>query len=123
MSLANDTEPSLSKKKSSRRQLPPELQTLEYYHFVLPGVLANLRDKIREAVHGDRQALHDQFWKPKFPNSQYNSVDGWELVSQYADVIEKQIASIVRTHSAFYWIHLYRRLGVVLPSELYPGKA
>ena len=94
----------------------------EYYQFVIPAVIAELSESIGRAIEEDTKRLHDSYWVPKASGSPLTSANGWEIARAYLDVVEKELADLIKPHSLFYWIHLYRRLGVKLPDGLYKSK-
>jgi len=51
------------------------------------------------------------------PGCEYLGEEGWNLCRTYLDTIENQMAQILRRHSVFFWLHLYRRIGVGLSPE------
>jgi len=50
------------------------------------------------------------------PNGHYTGESAWDLLYSYLDSLEGRIADIVKSHSLYFWQHLYRRIGVQLHS-------
>lgn len=59
-----------------------------------------------------------------FPNlpigKEFYGDDAWQPCNSYLKAIEAELAEILSRHSVFFWIHLYRRIGVYLSSGLGP---
>ena len=63
----------------------------------------------------DISSLREKFWGLTLYPNNYRPDYGWQLVKTYLDLVEKNMAEIVSKHSIYYWIHLYRRIGVSHP--------
>lgn len=54
-------------------------------------------------------AVRRRYWS-LLPSRQYELLEARALLLRYLEVVENQLASIIREHSIAYWLHLYRRL-------------
>lgn len=66
-----------------------------------------------------RAGLHLSFWEiTQFAkNKELRGQEAFEFLNSFAEHISKKIEEIIRVHTVFYWLHLYRRIGVSLSTE------
>lgn len=91
----------------------------QFYHQPIFYHFGNIyKGRIREALHEKPVAFHRKEFLPHLsPGREYRGEEGWNICRTYLDAIENQMAQVLRRHSVFFWIHLYRRIGVELSPE------
>jgi hypothetical protein len=99
------------------------LRLFDYYHQAIFAYIGETyHDRISEALHGKPLAIRRKSFLEQLPIDQILSGEpGWDRCQQYLDQLEANIAAVLRRHSIFFWIHLYRRIGVQL-SPLHEDK-
>jgi hypothetical protein len=95
----------------------------DYYHQAIFAYIGETyRDRISESLHGKPLEIRRKNFLEQLPDDQILSGEpAWDRCQQYLDQLEANIAGVLRRHSIFFWIHLYRRIGVRL-SPLHEDK-
>jgi hypothetical protein len=96
------------------------LLMMEFYHqHVFRHLLETYRERLG-ATQIDRplELRKRAFLSKVAPGREYPQQDAWDLCRAYLEAIEAEIAAVLRRHSLFFWVHLYRRIGVLLPPGL-----
>lgn len=88
---------------------------LGYHQPVLEELHASRRSIFIRALLDEPRRYSEQYWSLVL-NGQYAGDAAWELLRTYLDTLENRIAEIARSHSLYFWQHLYRRIGVHLYS-------
>jgi hypothetical protein len=84
-----------------------------FYHF-----LRVLDGRIKQALHKTPIDFRRKQFLPLLSSHlEYTGEEGWNLCYVYLEAIENQIARVLRKRSIFFWIHLYRRIGVELSPQ------
>jgi len=92
------------KRKGTRKK--PSLY-LEYYQPVFHLLNQELL-RISPTFHQPHEK-RNSYWHI-VPSGIYPSLSAKDLVEQYLNVVEKELARLIGQHSLGYWLHLYRRL-------------
>ncbi len=73
------------------------------------------RKQIEEVLFVVPRVLRRQHFLPRLLAHGWMSGDAaWTVCSDYLSAIERQMTEILSRHSVFFWLHLYRRIGVCL---------
>lgn len=101
----------------------PPLHLFDYYHQAIFAYIGETyRDRISESLHGKPLGIRRESFLEQLPSDQILSGEtAWDRCHQYLNQLEANIAGVLRRHSIFFWIHLYRRIGVRL-SPLHEDK-
>ena len=83
---------------------PAFLTLTELYHREVNRSLLAKPAEFRKKFLGDRLPIGQQL----------SAELAWPIFREYLDAIENQMASVLRRHSVFFWLHLYRRTGIAL---------
>jgi hypothetical protein len=90
-----------------------------FYHqpaFLLLG--ENLTDRIEHALLTAPAAVRARYLVERLPVEQEVAADlAWPVVRGLLDVLEAEMAEVLRKRSVFFWMHIYRRIGVKLASR------
>jgi hypothetical protein len=71
--------------------------------------------EINGALLGKPVEFRRQFLVARLPiGQQLSSERAWPVFREYLDALEGEMALILRRHSVFFWLHLYRRTGIAL---------
>ena len=87
---------------------------LDYYRATFEHLERTKGSEIERALLSEPKELRLQFWLQHPDQEIANPEESWTVARAYASVVERRIQDIVKRHSLFYWIHLYRRIGVYL---------
>jgi hypothetical protein len=91
------------------------LLSLEYYQPIFSYLGEVYGDRIQRALHVKPVELRRKHFLNQLPTGEVLSKEAaWQPCRSYLGIIEENIATILRRHSIFFWIHLYRRIGVQL---------
>ncbi len=91
------------------------LAIVEYYQRVFFRVVEQHHEAIRTAWLDEPRRLRLAYCtKYLAANARLAPHEAWEFAKGYLGALESAIEKIVEKHSVFYWIHLYRRIGVSL---------
>jgi hypothetical protein len=95
------------------------LLAASYYHSVVfRELIEQQRSNIRDVLHLHPLKLRREILLPQISAENWSSGETpWLIFEGYLKTIEARMASILSRHSVFFWIHLYRRLGVMLSPE------
>src|SRR5690349_19172432 len=94
----------------------------EHYHERVLGYLQSAySDRIRDQLHARPSEVRRAFFQNLPQEQVFTGDEAWSHAKAYADRLETLIATTLRPHSAFFWLHLYRRIGVTL-SPLHEDK-
>lgn len=94
-----------------------------YYHTdVFLDFTERLELDINRALHETPLAFRQTAFLPQFAPSKWHSgEEPWEKCQQYLSALESEMSKMLGQHSIFFWMHLYRRIGVYL-SPKHEGK-
>jgi len=92
---------------AARQRLP------EYHHLLFAGLESETFELIASATLEPEQARHAYWSSPDRVGAWLGEV-AWQHLQEYLGQIEQRIRAIVEGHTVYYWIHLYRRIGVGL---------
>ncbi|RWM17822.1 hypothetical protein [Mesorhizobium sp.] len=91
----------------------------EYYHPAFFYLHESLKKELHAASVTTPTDFRRKLFKENLPIGIEIGADGaWETVKGLLDIIEHEIASSLRKRSVFFWMHLYRRIGVMLSPEM-----
>lgn len=92
---------------------------VEYYQDAFAYLHETLLSSLREATHARPQKVRAEYIQKSFPpETVLDGVAVWLDVRKLLDLLEASMATCLQRHSIFFWMHLYRRIGVMLPSTL-----
>jgi len=96
---------------------------LDYYHQAIFAYIGETyRDRISESLHRKPSEIRRKSFLQQLPSHQILSGEpAWDRCQQYLNQPETNFAAVLRRHSIFFWIHLYRRIRVQL-SPLHEDK-
>lgn len=109
-------------KKIRRRRKPKTAYIFDYHSLAFQTLHTILGDKIQSALIEDPSRTMRDFWSEPSTDTPIASDLAWPRLQAYLSVLESKIAAIAATHSIYYWVHLYRRIGVTL-SRRHRGKS
>jgi hypothetical protein len=84
------------------------------YYFVFTYIGEVRRAEIRRALHDEPPLFRRIAFASRVSPDVVDPTTGWHLLNDYCGAIEQKMASIVSRHSVYYWLYLYRRIGVRL---------
>lgn len=90
---------------------------LAYHQIVFAELGAEVVPRIDAATLEPRTMRHGYWSSPERVGRRVGE-DAWSLLDGYLGILEEAIAAIVARHSHYYWLHLYRRIGVGLHDAL-----
>jgi hypothetical protein len=95
---------------------PEPIAVFADYHIeTFYDLIPRYRRQIEEALYEAPRLLRKQHFLPRLPSVGWVSGEAaWTVCSYYLKVIEHEMAEILSRHSIFFWLHLYRRIGVSL---------
>lgn len=71
--------------------------------------------EVNRALLAKPVEFRKKFLRDRLPVGQKLSAElAWPIFREYLDAIENEMASVLRRHSVFFWLHLYRRTGIAL---------
>jgi hypothetical protein len=88
-----------------------------YHQVVFSGLSAETADAI-DAATAEPRATRRAYWSAPERVGVWSGEPAWTLLSEYLQTVEAAIRSIVECHSVYYWVHLYRRIGLGLHRSL-----
>jgi hypothetical protein len=95
--------------------LPPSLINLEYTQIPFAFLEAKLADRLEEALTQRPTSIRSKFLLAKLPtNTELQADVVWPVARELLDVLEAEMESVLKRHSVFFWLHVYRRIGVML---------
>lgn len=99
-----------SKHKRKRQQRENSSQSTLYLIDYYQPILNLLVYSIGKTGYSTKtpHSVRNSFWK-LLPYDTYPAYHAREIVSQYGNIVEKEIGAILSKHSIAYWLHLYRR--------------
>lgn len=92
-----------------------QLPVLQYYELVFADFFHRLGADIEHALLAEPKRYRAAFWE-QYNEQLLSAESAWEALSLYAAELERAMAAIISQHSVYYWLHLYRRIGVKLHS-------
>lgn len=100
----------------------PPIIPLFYHTHAFPFLIHQYVDEINRRLIDVPRSLRDAHLADPFEKLGEASGDApWQVLRNYLDKLEDEIAKIVRRHSPGFWFHLYRRLRPML-SDRHHGK-
>ncbi len=91
---------------------------VEYYALPFAWLHAQIEERRLFEIQGVHAARRD-FWH-LIPDGSYEQIRAQELVTKYAESIERRLAEEISTHSIAYWYYVYRRLA---PGRISPDQS
>ncbi len=85
----------------------------DYHHPVFLHIYEKRHAEIGAALHQEPIAIRET-WFRQYKGQTLVGEAAWKVLQSYSDSIESMIAEVVKHHSVFFWMHLYRRIGVML---------
>ena len=89
----------------------------EYHRFVFAEIEPDVIEAINDATIEPRLSSRTHWSAPERRGTWQGEL-AWSHLNAYLTRIEQAIRKIVEKHSHYYWLHLYRRIGVGLHSSL-----
>ena len=103
--------------KRSSRPTGPTVGHSDYHSEVFYDLIPRNQKRIEEVLYEAPKALRCQHFLPRLPFVNWLSGEAaWTIGSDYLQAIEGEAAQVLARHSVFFWLHLYRRIGVSLGS-------
>jgi hypothetical protein len=91
---------------------------LDYHQPAFDLLHKHLADRLRDALLIDPVAIRARYLTKHLPVGQVIRHElGWPIARQLLNVLEDEIAAMLRPRSVFFWLHIYRRIGVFLNPE------
>lgn len=88
---------------------------LEYYEAAFSLIHATYAGEIEAALLEEPLTLRRQFLLARLPTDATLPPDTvWPVARELLDELEVRLATLISRHSLFFWLHLYRRIGVGL---------
>lgn len=115
VTIVSFSHPNINQKKSEESEI--NVVFIEYYQPIFIGLLHKYHNEIEKALIFEPELYAKTFWKYIDPNKHYSGHNIWKQFFDYLSDIEKQFKNILNSHSLYFWIHLYRRIGVSLSNN------
>jgi hypothetical protein len=87
------------------------------YSFAYTYVHRKRKADIERALLHEPQLFRRIAWASRISADSLPPKTGWSALRDYADAVEAKMAALLSSHSVYYWLFLYRRLGVELHSR------
>lgn len=84
-----------------------------YHQVVISGIQDETGPMIDSAVLSV-QSARLEYWRETRQFGEHAGDSAWTLLQNYLQKLETDIAQLVRPHTHYYWVHLYRRIGLGL---------
>lgn len=93
---------------------------IDYYHAPIFHYLIEVHgERIRENMKELPKVFRERLFLAELEQGHiYSGEEGWERCEAYLRQLEKEISRVLSRHSVFFWLHIYRRIGVHLPDFL-----
>lgn len=88
----------------------------DYYQIPFRDLNEAVTSRLTDICRIELRSMRSQHWM-RYAGKEFQEEDAWNILYEYALNIERQLKSILQTHTLFYWIHLYRRIGVDVYSD------
>jgi hypothetical protein len=106
------------KKKSENRAANSGVHwTFQYYQILFQGLHEDASEAIDRATTNVSDT-RDEYWQSVSHPNDISGDDGWNRLNAYLSHIESRIQHIVQQHTHYFWLHLYRRIGIGLHPDL-----
>ena len=93
----------------------PMIMYSDYHNEVFYDLLPRHRRRIEEVLYVTPKVLRQQHFLPRLPSVGWVCGEvAWAICWDYLKAIEREMAEVLGGHSVFFWLHLYRRIGVRL---------
>jgi hypothetical protein len=106
---------------SAEAESPPEsangVQIFQYYQIAFASLYEEAGASIDAATKDARDA-RGVFWRTRLPSGEVSGEEGWSHLDAYLRILEARMETILQRHTHYYWVHLYRRIGVGLHPAL-----
>jgi hypothetical protein len=115
--------PKLTRKKAKehkQRKRGEHAVVLPEYHQLVFQEIAEETRALRSTAALEAVADRTGYWCSPERVGTWRDEEAWDLLHAYLQRIETRIRSMVVQHSLYYWLHLYRRIGVGLHPLLDP---
>jgi hypothetical protein len=92
--------------------------SLPYHQLAFAILHEKYHDEISYGLTQKYSALRRNLVLKEFsPTEVIDPAKAWSFAKNALDIIENEMAQIVKRRSAAYWLHIYRRIGVFLSPE------
>lgn len=94
---------------------PPVPVLVEYYQPAFELLHERLHEQVQEALLSEPASIRAKYLTENLPIGEEISPEcAWPVARELLDMLEAAMAAVLRTRSVFFWLHLYRRIGVFL---------
>jgi hypothetical protein len=88
---------------------------LEYTQIAFPFLGAKLSARLQAALEEKPRSIRSDYLLAKLPtNEELEAEVVWPVARALLDVLEAEMERVLERHSVFFWLHVYRRIGVML---------
>ncbi|MDF1803366.1 hypothetical protein [Thalassovita sp.] len=92
--------------------------SIDYHQPAFELLHHKFRDKLRVALHESPRNVRQKYMLENLPvGLPLNADQGWEVGRKLLDVLEKAVAARLSQRDPIYWLHIYRRIGVMLSGD------
>jgi hypothetical protein len=88
---------------------------IEYTQIAFPFLMEKWDSGLREAIITKPRSIRTEHLLAALPvDTELGAEEAWPVARELLDVLEAEMRDVLETHSVFFWLHLYRRIGVML---------
>ncbi|SDH39076.1 MULTISPECIES: hypothetical protein [Bradyrhizobium] len=103
---------------SDPEERQPAVANVEYHRIAFLYLHATLRSKLEEALLARPKRIRSEALVRALPvNKILSGPDIWVTVKDVLDQIEREMKCVLERRSVAFWLHIYRRIGVMLHPE------
>jgi hypothetical protein len=94
---------------------------IDYHQPIFSWLIHTYSSRLRaNQLERPLQLRKTAFFEKISRNSLIEGEEAWKICYSYAERLEQELSTILRRHSAFFWMHQFRRIGVDLLDDIGP---
>jgi hypothetical protein len=91
------------------------IHVIQYHQQAFRFLHERLHDRSNEVILSKPASVRSKYLTEHLPaGEEVTPESAWKVARELLDVLEAEMAAILRNRSVFFWFHLYRRIGVFL---------
>lgn len=88
---------------------------VEYYQAAFAHLHERLHERANQVLPSEPASIRSKYLTEHLLiGEEISAESAWLVARQLLDVLEAEMAAILRKRSVFFWLHIYRRIGVIL---------
>ncbi|MGI8568406.1 MAG: hypothetical protein ACR2KT_04730 [Methylocella sp.] len=88
---------------------------IEYYQAAFAHLHERLHERVNQVLLSEPTSIRSKYLTEHLPiGKEISAESAWPVARQLLEVLEAEMAAILRNRSVFFWLHIYRRIGVFL---------